>query len=56
MGPLLTVILKSLVAWWCYSVAKSQGRSPGLAAVLGFVFGLFAILGYYIAGDKKTQE
>lgn len=56
MVLLIYIILQSLVAWWCYSVAKGQGRSPDKAAVLGFIFGLYAIVGYYLAGDKKTQE
>lgn len=56
MIVLLSFVLKSLVAWWCYLIAKGQGRSPGLAAVLGFIFGLFALVGYFIAGNKKNKE
>lgn len=53
---ILSFFLKMIVACWCYSLAKKQGRSPGLAAFLGFVFGLFALIGYYIAGDKKKEQ
>lgn len=37
----------------CYKLAEKQGRNVVLAAVLGLVFGLFAIVGYLIAGNKK---
>lgn len=53
MIVLISFFLKSLVACWCYSIAKGQGRNPRLAAILGFIFGLFALVGYFIAGDKK---
>ena len=53
---LISFILKILVACLCYSIAKGQGRSPGLAAVLGFIFGLFALIGYCIAGKKKQKD
>lgn len=39
--------------YWCYSLAKKQGRNTVLGALLGFLFGIFAVIGYYIAGDKK---
>jgi hypothetical protein len=34
-------------------MAEKQGRNTVLAAVLGLIFGLFAIVGYLIAGNKK---
>ena len=56
MAAVVSIILKALVEWWCYSIAEKQGRNAGLAAVLGFFFGLFAVIGYYIAGDKNPED
>jgi len=43
----------------CYFMAKSRGRSPALGAILGALFGIFAVIGYAIAGKtqiKKAEE
>ena len=37
----------------CYHMAEKRGRDTTIAAVLGACFGLFAVIGYAIAGDKK---
>lgn len=37
-------------------LAKKQGRSVGLAAVLGFCFGIFALIGYAIAGESEEKK
>ncbi|MEA3429721.1 MAG: hypothetical protein U9R08_00450 [Nanoarchaeota archaeon] len=46
------VILSGLIgmgcASLCYKWAVRIKSSPGLAYVLGFIFGLFGLLGYYI--------
>ena len=39
----------------CYKMAESRGRDPWFGAFLGFCFGLFAIIGYAIAGNKKVS-
>jgi len=36
----------------CWHIANTEGRSPLLAGVLGFFFGIFAVIGYLFAGDK----
>lgn len=48
------------VAWLaqpviCYYLAKKQGRNTIIAPALGFTFGIFATVGYAIAGDKKLS-
>lgn len=53
----LFFLLVSLAVWigigyWCYSLAKKNGRRKVLAFVLGLLFGIWAVLGYYIAGKK----
>ena len=52
---ILTVLIWALCGWACHSMAKKQGRDATLGAVLGVLFGVFGIIGYAIAGDKKTN-
>lgn len=46
----------------CALLATAKGRSAAAAGVLGFFFGVFALIGYLIAGDsvelrvKKEEE
>ena len=51
---LLGFIIWALMIIWTYNVAKERGRSAGWAILWGFMFGIFAVIGYWIAGD--TQE
>ena len=37
----------------CYKMAEKRGRDTFLAAILGALFGVFAVIGYAIAGDKQ---
>lgn len=41
--------------WACYKLASKQGRNEIIGAVLGVLFGVFAVIGYWIAGDKKDN-
>ena len=54
----MEVIFSLLVAFmWgyiCYRMAEKRGRDAGLGAILGALFGLFAVIGYAIAGDKTN--
>ena len=36
----------------CYRMAEKRGRDVTLAAILGALFGVFAVIGYAIAGNK----
>ena len=40
----------------CLKMAESRGRSTGLAAFLGFFFGIFAVIGYAIAGRTEEKQ
>ena len=42
------------MAYWCYTIAEKKGRSKGLAIFMGLLFGIFAVIGYYII--KPTKE
>lgn len=50
---ILSLIIWAICGVVCYKMAEKQGRNVVLAAVLGLFFGLFAVVGYFIAGDKK---
>jgi hypothetical protein len=39
-------------AFTCVGIARRKGRSTSLAALLGFFFGLFAVIGYLIVRAK----
>ena len=40
----------------CYKMARKRGRDEQLAAILGALFGLFAVIGYWIAGYKNDND
>jgi hypothetical protein len=50
----LGFIIWALMIIWSYNVAKERGRSTGWAIFWGFMFGIFAVLVYFMVGD--TQE
>jgi len=56
METLLVLVVWALMGFWCYKIAEKRNRNKGLAAVLGVLFGIFAVLGYYIAGEKKVDN
>ena len=39
----------------CYKLAEAKNRDPGVAAVCGFFFALFALI-YYCAVPKLEKE
>lgn len=45
----------ALVVWGTHRIAVRNGRSGGLAVVLGLVFGIWALLGYAIAGPTPEM-
>lgn len=49
---IMSLIVSALMIFWCAKIAEKEGRDIPLAALLGFLFGIFAVIGYYIAGDK----
>lgn len=54
MDFIFTFLVWALCGFGCYKLAENQGRDTTLAAVLGVLFGVFAVIGYAIAGPKKT--
>jgi hypothetical protein len=50
---ILTIAFAVLWAYVCYRMAEKRNRDTIIAAVLGALFGIFAVIGYAIAGDKN---
>lgn len=46
------IIIWILFGAACYALAKDKNRNAGLAAVMGCLFGIFALI-YYLVVDKK---
>lgn len=53
---LLTFGICLLFAYWCFRIAKANGRDETLAAILGFLFGIIAVVGYYLIGKTLEQR
>ncbi len=52
----LTIIFGSLWGYICRRIANKNGRDKNLAFLIGFLFGLFAVIGYAIAGQTKEDR
>jgi hypothetical protein len=50
------VALGVLWAFVCYRLAKQKGREPGVAAMLGLLFGIFAVIGYAAVKPKPVPH
>ena len=53
MEFLFTLLIWAACGFGCYKIAENNGRDTTTAAVLGVLFGVFAVLGYLIAGKKS---
>lgn len=53
MEFIFTLLVAILWGYICYKMAEKRGRDTFLAVVLGALFGIFAVIGYAIAGDKQ---
>lgn len=51
---IISIVIWAAFAYWCYRIAQRNGRSEGLAIFMGFLFGICAVIVYYIIG--KTAE
>ena len=53
---LIQLAISSLIIYWGCKVAQDNKRNVPVAAVLCFLFGIFAVIGYYIAGEKNDTR
>ena len=56
MAEILFLAVWVALGYWCTTIAKSKNRSEGLAFVIGIVFGIFAVIGYAMLGERKTKK
>jgi uncharacterized membrane protein YeaQ/YmgE (transglycosylase-associated protein family) len=55
MELLIILIVGGLLAWLCAEMAKTRNRGVALWAVLGFFFGIFAVIVLALLGTAKTN-
>jgi len=55
MSFIITLLWAALWGYVCYKMAESRGRNTTTGAILGVIFGLFAVIGYAIAGKKEPE-
>lgn len=55
MDTLISIAVWAAFGIGCYKLAEKNGRSAGLAGVMGVLFGVFALLVYWFLGKKKSQ-
>lgn len=53
MESIISLLIWALMALWCKKIAEDNHRDTTIAIILGILFGIFAVIGYYIAGEKK---
>lgn len=53
MDFIFTFLVTFLWGYVCYRMAAKRGRDTILAAIFGGLFGVLAVIGYWIAGDKE---
>lgn len=52
MDFIFTILVAILWGYICYKMAEKRRRDPIIGALLGAIFGIFAVIGYAIAGNK----
>jgi heme A synthase len=53
---IVVIGIASLFGWWCNKIATSNGRDPTLAFIMGFLFGIAAVIIYAIIGQTPAQR
>lgn len=52
----MEVIIWLLCGVVCYLIAKNKNRNEWLGALLGCLFGIFAIIGYLVVSKKEVTS
>ena len=55
MEILFNILLMILWGALCSRMAENRNRDSIIGFILGVLFGLFAVIGYAIAGDNKKK-
>jgi len=56
MEILIFIIITAFWSFLCYRIAKKNGRDKNWAIFLGLLLGLFAVIGYLVAGESETKK
>ena len=54
MEFIFSLLVAALWSYVCYNMAVKRNRDGIYGIILGALFGIFAVIGYAIAGDKKS--
>ena len=54
MELIITIIVCALFAWLCVEMAKTRNRSTVIWGILGFLFGVFAVIVLALIGRVET--
>ena len=54
MDFIFSLLVTILWGYICYKMAEKRYRDPIIGALLGALFGIFAVIGYAIAGNKES--
>ena len=50
---LVSILVRLLIAWIGYTMAKTRNREPMFWAVFCFLFGIFAVIVLLLIGDAE---
>ncbi len=53
---IIYLIVIAVMILWCHSIAKRNGRNTALASIMGFFFGIFAVIVYYAIGETEEKK
>ena len=53
---IITLIIALIFGFIVMKMAENRGRNKVLGFVLGFFFGILAVIGYWIAGKSKKKQ
>ena len=57
MGYLIFGLIVGVICGFiCISMAEKRGRDKNVGFLLGFLFGIWGVLGYLIAGDTSKKK
>ena len=55
MELLIIILFGALFAWLCAEMAETRNRDTTVWAILGFLFGLFAVIVLALIGTAKSN-
>lgn len=56
MEAIIVIFIQAGIIYWCTWIAQKKHRDAPLAAFWATLFGIFAVIAYYIMDDKETNK